>query len=48
MMALLSLNVTDCEDASEENLEIMVKSFDLFLQVEELGPVMGVLKLEVA
>lgn len=33
---LLSLNVTDCKDESEEDLEIMVKSCYLLLQVEKL------------
>lgn len=47
-MALLSLNVTDCEDESEEDLEIMVKSCYLLLQVEKLKPVMVGLKLEFA
>lgn len=46
--ALLSLNVTDCKDESEEDLEIMVKSCYLLLQVEKLKPVMVGLKLEFA
>lgn len=46
--ALLSLNVTDCKDESEEDLEIMVKSCYLLLQVEKLKPVMEGLKLEFA
>lgn len=45
---LLSLNVTDCKDESEEDLEIMVKSCYLLLQVEKLKPVMVGLKLEFA
>lgn len=31
MMALLSLNMTDCEEDPEENLELMVKSCYLHL-----------------
>lgn len=42
------LNVTDCKDESEEDLEIMVKSCYLLLQVEKLKPVMVGLKLEFA